>query len=268
MAGLVPLAILAVVFVAALMGTRVGLAMRGVHDDEVVAGLLGVSVRATQVFAFSVGGALVGLSGGLYAHQFGFVDAPAFDVIRSVDILLCVLLGGTQTPWGPLVGTVVFTLLPEVLRNLIPGGSRGAGRRIERNGNSHRQAGRRLALRHPGHPARVGMMALRPQGLITSTMVARLGPGHRGRGGGMIAPLLAVEDVHLAFGGVQVLRGVSFTVAADARLALIGPNGAGKTTLFNLVSGVHRPDAGRVLLDGADISAMPPAAAHRAWDCP
>ena len=74
----------------------------------------------------------------------------------------------------------------------------------------------------------------------------------------MIAPLLAVEDVHLAFGGVQVLRGVSFTVAADARLALIGPNGAGKTTLFNLVSGVHRPDAGRVLLDGADISAMPP----------
>ena len=74
----------------------------------------------------------------------------------------------------------------------------------------------------------------------------------------MTAPLLAVEDVHLAFGGVQVLRGVSFTVARDARLALIGPNGAGKTTLFNLVCGVHRPDAGRVLLDGADISALPP----------
>ena len=74
----------------------------------------------------------------------------------------------------------------------------------------------------------------------------------------MSGPLLEVEDAHLAFGGVQVLRGVSFTAGADARLALIGPNGAGKTTLFNLVSGVHRPDAGRVVLDGADISALPP----------
>ena len=70
--------------------------------------------------------------------------------------------------------------------------------------------------------------------------------------------LLAVEAVHLAFGGVQVLRGVSFTVPAGGRVALIGPNGAGKTTLFNLVSGVHRPDAGRVVLDGADISSLPP----------
>ena len=74
----------------------------------------------------------------------------------------------------------------------------------------------------------------------------------------MSAPLLAVDDVRLAFGGVEVLRGISFTVAPNARLALIGPNGAGKTTLFNLVSGVYRPDAGRVLLDGADISALPP----------
>ena len=74
----------------------------------------------------------------------------------------------------------------------------------------------------------------------------------------MSATLLEVEDAHLAFGGVQVLRGVSFSVAQGARLALIGPNGAGKTTLFNLVSGVYRPDAGRVLLDGADISALPP----------
>ena len=74
----------------------------------------------------------------------------------------------------------------------------------------------------------------------------------------MIAPLLSVEGVSLAFGGVKVLRDVSFTVAHDARLALIGPNGAGKTTLFNLVSGVHRPDAGRVVLDGRDISALAP----------
>ena len=176
--GLVPLTLLAIVAVVALMGTRLGLAMRSVHDDELVAGLLGVSVRATQVFAFGLGGALVGLSGGLYAHQFGFVDAPAFDVIRSIDILLCVLLGGTQTPWGPLVGTVVFTLLPEMLRSLIPAAAQALEGLL---------SGMGLHLGKPDDAWRfvilgictVTMMALRPQGLITSTMVARLGPGQR-----------------------------------------------------------------------------------------
>jgi branched-chain amino acid transport system permease protein len=176
LSGLVPLTLLTIVAVVALMSTRVGLTMRGVHDDELVAGLLGVSVRATQVFAFGLGGALVGLSGGLYAHQFGFVDAPAFDVIRSVDILLCVLLGGTQTPWGPLVGTVVFTLLPEILRNLIPVAAQalqgvlgGLGIHLGRPDDAWRFVILGVCT--------VAMMALRPQGLITSTMIARI--GHR-----------------------------------------------------------------------------------------
>ena len=171
---LFPSAALSVLAVVALMGTRVGLAMRGVHDDELVAGLLGVSVRATQVFAFGLGGALVGLSGGLYAHQFGFVDAPAFDVIRSVDILLCVLRGGTQSAWGPLVGTVVFTLLPEALRTLIPAAAQALENALGGLGI------------HPGRPddawrfvilgaCTVAMMALRPQGLITAAGVARIG---------------------------------------------------------------------------------------------
>ena len=74
-----------------------------------------------------------------------------------------------------------------------------------------------------------------------------------------MSALLTVDGVSIAFGGVQVLRDVSFHVAPGARLALIGPNGAGKTTMFNVVSGVHRPDTGRILLDGADISALPPS---------
>jgi len=175
---LFPITLFVVLVVYWLMGTRVGLAMRGVHDDEVVSGLLGVSVRGTQVLAFGLGGALVGLSGGLYAHQFGFVDAPAFDVIRSVDILLCVLLGGTQTAWGPLVGTTVFTLLPEALRNLLPQAALALQKLL---------GGLGLHLGKPDDAWRfvilgactVAMMAWRPQGLITRTMVERI--GMRGR---------------------------------------------------------------------------------------
>jgi branched-chain amino acid transport system ATP-binding protein len=68
------------------------------------------------------------------------------------------------------------------------------------------------------------------------------------------APALAVEDVSVAFAGVQALARVSFAARAGEVLGLIGPNGAGKTTLFDVISGLRRPDAGRVVLAGVDIT--------------
>ncbi len=66
--------------------------------------------------------------------------------------------------------------------------------------------------------------------------------------------LLALEGVDKVFGGLHALRGIRFTVERGAIFGLIGPNGAGKTTLFNVITGVYRPDAGRVLFDGQDVS--------------
>ena len=99
-----------------VMSTRVGLAMRAVHDDEAVADLMGINKRAIQVSAFTLGGAIAGLSGGLYALYFGFIEAQYFNANISIFVLLYVLIGGTQTAWGPLVGASFFTLVPEVLR--------------------------------------------------------------------------------------------------------------------------------------------------------
>ena len=73
------------------------------------------------------------------------------------------------------------------------------------------------------------------------------------------SPLLTVDRVSRRFGGVRAVADVSLDVAAGEVVGLIGPNGAGKTTLFNLVTGVDRPDAGRVLLGGRDVTAR---AAH------
>ena len=66
-------------------------------------------------------------------------------------------------------------------------------------------------------------------------------------------PILSFEDVHLSFKGVKAINGVSFTVGERELFAVIGPNGAGKTSIFNVLSGVYRPQAGRVVFDGADI---------------
>ncbi len=67
--------------------------------------------------------------------------------------------------------------------------------------------------------------------------------------------LLGVENLTKAFGGLKVSREVSLALGPGDRVALIGPNGAGKTTFVNLVTGQLRPDGGRILLDGEDVTA-------------
>lgn len=72
--------------------------------------------------------------------------------------------------------------------------------------------------------------------------------------------LLTLEKGSKNFGGLQALNNVNFSIEPGERRAIIGPNGAGKTTLFNIISGLLRPSAGRILFLGEDITRMP---AHR-----
>jgi len=70
--------------------------------------------------------------------------------------------------------------------------------------------------------------------------------------------VLEFDDVHLSFGAVKAVNGVSFTVEENELFAIIGPNGAGKTSIFNVLSGVYRPQQGRVALEGVPILGMRP----------
>jgi branched-chain amino acid transport system ATP-binding protein len=74
----------------------------------------------------------------------------------------------------------------------------------------------------------------------------------------MNTPVVEYRHVTLSFSGVRALDDVSLKIDAGAVVGVIGPNGAGKTSLFNCLSGVYRPDKGSVLLDGADITRLPP----------
>jgi branched-chain amino acid transport system ATP-binding protein len=69
-------------------------------------------------------------------------------------------------------------------------------------------------------------------------------------------PILRVEAISLAFGGLKALRNVSLDVVPGSITALVGPNGAGKTSLFNAISGFYRPQTGRVFFEGCDLTAM------------
>ena len=70
--------------------------------------------------------------------------------------------------------------------------------------------------------------------------------------------VLVVENLNKAFGGVQAVKNVSFTLPEGELLALIGPNGAGKTTCFNMLNGQLRPDAGRIRISDRDIAGLAP----------
>lgn len=74
----------------------------------------------------------------------------------------------------------------------------------------------------------------------------------------MTAPLLETRDLEKRFGGVRAVAGVSFSLAPGELRCLIGPNGAGKSTFFKMLTGQHRATAGRILLEGRDITRAEP----------
>jgi branched-chain amino acid transport system permease protein len=143
-------AVVVVVLVWLLFGTRFGIAVTAVHDDEQVADLMGIDVRAFQIAAFVLGSMIAAIGGGLYAHHFSFIEAQYFNISLSITIVLYVLLGGTQTALGPLLGAAVFTLLPELLR------ASAQWRYIT------------FAA------ALIVIMAVRPEGIVTSAQLRRL----------------------------------------------------------------------------------------------
>lgn len=75
---------------------------------------------------------------------------------------------------------------------------------------------------------------------------------------GTQTPLLRVEDLTKAFGGVRAADHLSFDFGHNELRCLIGPNGAGKSTFFGLLSGIHQPNEGKILFDGEDITRLPP----------
>ncbi len=75
-----------------------------------------------------------------------------------------------------------------------------------------------------------------------------------------MADLLTTEEVRKEFGGLLAVNDLDFVIPEQAVVSLIGPNGAGKTTFFNMLTGVYKPTAGRILFDGVDVTGKPPHA--------
>ena len=107
-----------VIFFARLERSSLGRAMDSIHEDETAAEVMGVNVVGVKLLAFSLGALIAGLAGALFAHHVTYVDSVTFNILVGVNILMFVLVGGSSTYWGPLLGAAFLSLLPEFLRML------------------------------------------------------------------------------------------------------------------------------------------------------
>lgn len=110
--------VLLVFFFARLERSSLGRAMDSIHEDELAAEVIGVNVVPVKLLAFGLGAFIAGIAGALLAHYQTYVDQATFNILVGIEILVFVLVGGGFSFWGPLVGAVFLSLLPEFLRTI------------------------------------------------------------------------------------------------------------------------------------------------------
>ncbi|MCX6020931.1 MAG: branched-chain amino acid ABC transporter permease [Chloroflexi bacterium] len=109
---------LALAALARFQTSRAGLALAAIREDETAAATMGVNVTGHKVFAFVVGAGLSALAGGLSAHMSRIITPNDFGFPLATAVLMYAVIGGVGSLWGPILGAVLLTLLPELLRFL------------------------------------------------------------------------------------------------------------------------------------------------------
>lgn len=107
-----------VFFAVRLRNSRIGRAFAAIKDDEHAAEVTGVNITYYKLMAFFMGAFVAGVAGGLSAHITFYIGPKDFSYHRAVEILLFAVLGGSNVVWGPLLGSVILTSLPEILRSV------------------------------------------------------------------------------------------------------------------------------------------------------
>ena len=262
----------------AIYGSRLGIGLFAIHDDEDAAEVLGVPTFRCKMLAFAVSCGLAAVAGGIHAMFVSYVTAgDTFSITVPLTVVLMSVLGGTRQWAGPAVGAAIITALlyaftasnhaiagkavfGAVLIAVILFMPHGVlGSLLERRRKKRLAAVRATTGEAVGE---AGTVASRDVNDDTAAAVSRASHAgvnrpaavaHAGnvRGG---APLLVARSIRKAFRGVRALERVDLEVREGEILGLVGPNGSGKSTFINVVSGHYRPDGGELVFGGIDIA--------------
>jgi branched-chain amino acid transport system permease protein len=236
-----------------LLDSREGRAIRALKGGVSMVEAFGASGLRLKNIVFIYSAVLACLAGWLYAHMQRFVNPSPFGLNQGIEFLFMITIGGPFSFWGAITGATVITLLKTVLQGILP-------KIIGQSGN--------FEIIVFGIMIVVVLQWLR--GGIWA-LVERLLPPKANRavtGSSDLTvrtqpqqgtPLLKVDTVTKAYGGLLAVKSMSFDVLSGEIVGLIGPNGAGKSTMFNLISGEIARTAGSIHFGTHTISGMHPS---------
>src|SRR5271166_2462418 len=225
--------------------SRFGRALTAIRDAEVAAEASGISKPALLGTVFLFSGAVAAIAGGLFAALQSYITPDAFTLDLSILFFIAILIGGRGSILGPLLGTILLTVLPEFAAPLVawstflyaalllvivlamPGGI--ADLLDFRN---------RKPLEHD--------RAIVPRPELLAEMLDHVAARER----------IMLRGVVLSFGGVRAIDGLDLEIRPGKVHGLIGPNGSGKTTILNVISGYYAQQHGAVRLNGAALPAL------------
>lgn len=110
------IAVLTTLLTAAIARSRLGRTLVAIRQNEDLVGAIGIAAWTYKLFAFVAAAMYAGLAGALYAHYQGFINPEIFGVAQSLDAILAVIVGGSGTVAGPVIGAFIVVLMPELLR--------------------------------------------------------------------------------------------------------------------------------------------------------
>src|SRR5437764_5467721 len=253
-----------------LVRSRWGRAYMAIRESEVAARVSGINAYRYKVSSFALSAGFVGVAGWLGGQRFVLVSSQVATPDQSFRYVIMVVVGGMGSIAGPILGAFGFSFgfgiawvqntfrdyqgllygtLGLIAVATAPEGTVGNLRRYLRAYNLRRAKRGAVARRVP--PPEVDAELQRP--------AVRTRESSEGNG-----EVLRVEGLTKRFGGVAALSDVNLVVKRGSVHALIWPNGSGKTTFINVVTGLYKPTAGRLDLDGASLEGLSPAArSHR-----
>ena len=244
--------------------SKLGLGLFAIRDDEDKAAGLGLRTALYKMIAFVLGGTFLGIAGGIYAYYTSFLNSAAvFDIVTSMLIVLCALLGGRGTLWGPVLGAFIVAPISNFTSTNLGGADAGPIRLLLFGALL---GGVALFLPRGVLPAitarlkRSGSVADQSDTVDSPTEFAAVPESAAVVGSGEV---LAAKGLGKSFGGLRAVDGVDLTLVRGRVTGLIGPNGSGKTTLFNLIDGTVPTREGTIVLAGRRLErAGRPSRAH------
>jgi len=234
---------------ANIAASRFGRALTAIRDAEVAAESCGIAKPALLITVFLFSGAVASVAGGLFASLQSYITPDAFTLDLSVLFFIAILIGGRGSILGPLLGTILLTVLPEFAAPLVAWST-----------FLYAVLLLVIVLAMPGGIAELLDFKNRRPLETGRAIIPRPELLPRLLGAPSDAGTLTLEQVALSFGGVRAIDSLDLEIRLGQVHGLIGPNGSGKTTTLNVISGYYAQQSGVVRLNG---TALPILERHR-----